>query len=134
MKDKRSTKSYKSHKRAINLTLPSCAWRCSSKLQKIQSWETLFQKLSKVHKYQYIQTNTIFVFFWFFLFFLLEKHLKQSKDKQTNKHSIKTTLTQAIIWTMHEIRRVKESLGIFFLPDGRLGGDPLFCMNFCPDG
>ena len=98
----------------------SCAWRCSSKLQKIQSWETLFQKLSKVHKYQYIQTNTIFVFFWFFLFFLLEKHLKQSKKKK-KKEIIKTKLTQTTTWTMQEIRKEKKSFRIFFLLDGRPG-------------
>ena len=87
MKDKRSIKSFKSHKRVTKLTLPSYAWRCSSKLQEIQSWETLFQWPSKVHKYQYTQTHTIFVFFWFF-HFLLKKNLKQSKKKkETNKAS-----------------------------------------------
>ena len=86
MKDKRSTKSYESHKRATKLTLLSCAWRFSSNLQMIQSWETLFQRPSKVHKYQYIQTHTIFVFFWFFLF-KKKKNLKQNKNKQTNKAS-----------------------------------------------
>ena len=43
---------HKNHiKRATKLTLLSCAWGCSSKLQEIQSWETLFRRPSKAHKY-----------------------------------------------------------------------------------
>ena len=120
MNDKRSTKSYKSHKRATKLTLLNCAWRCSSRLQKIQSWEILFQRPSKVHNYQYTKTQTIFLFFQFFLL----------KKKKTLKQSFKTnkqTKHQKLDWlklqqpTMHEIKKVKESLGIFFLPDRRPG-------------
>ena len=82
MKDKKSTKS---HKRAIKLTLLSCAWRCSSKLQVIQSWEILFQKPSKVHKYQYTQTHIVFVFFWFFIFLFYEKQPKKKKKLKNNQ-------------------------------------------------
>ena len=88
MKDKRSTKSYESHKRAIKLTLLSCAWRCSSNLQMIQSWETLFQRPSKVHKYQYIQTHTVFVFF-FLIFFIKKTSKKKKKTKQKHKETQK---------------------------------------------
>ena len=116
MKDKRSTKSYNSHKRATKLTLLSSAWRCSSKLQVIQSWEILFQRPSKVHKYQY----THLLFLYFSDLFILIKKLK-TKQKQTNKQRIKTKLTQTTTWTMQEIRQEKKSLRIFFLPDGRPG-------------
>ena len=63
----------------------SCALKRSSKLREMQSLETLFQWLSKVHKYQYTQTHTDFVFF-FSLFILKnkQKKIKITKQKQTN--------------------------------------------------
>ena len=83
MNDKRLTKSYKSHKRATKLTLLSCAWECSSKLQEIKSWETLFQRPSKVHKYHYTHTQPVFVFFKFSLFLINKNKL----NKTTNNHA-----------------------------------------------
>ena len=82
--------------------LLSCALKCSSKLQEIQNSETLFQWPSKVHKYQNIQTHTVFVFFFFSLFILKKKQnkakLKSTKNKNmkenTRKH--KTRLTQKL--------------------------------------
>ena len=79
--------------------LLSCALRCSSNLQKIQSFENFVSMAI-----QGTQTHIVFVFFWFFnlfyfiLFFnICEKQnkqkLKKKKNKQTNKnirkHSIK---------------------------------------------
>ena len=65
----------------------SCALKRSSKLREMQSLETLFQWLSKVHKYQYTQTHTDFVFFFFFSFYFekqTKKKIKITKQKQTN--------------------------------------------------
>ena len=81
---------------ATKLTLLSCTWRSSSKLQVIQSWETLFQRPSKVHKYQYTQTHC-FVYFWFslFLFFFFKKKEEEKnlkiKQKQMNKQTNKVS-------------------------------------------
>ena len=70
--------------------LLSCALKCSSKLQEVQSLEILFQWLSKVQKYQYTQTHTILVFFSFFKFFFFEKQIKQklktNKQKQAKNY------------------------------------------------
>ena len=65
MNDKRLTKSYKSHNEPYTkLTLFSCAWRCLSKLQVIQSLKKpYFNGHLKEHKYQYTQTHTIFCIF-----------------------------------------------------------------------
>ena len=59
--------------------LLSSALKFSSKLQKILSLETLFQWPSKIQKYQYTQTHTVFFFFFF-------KQNKKIKTKQPNKN------------------------------------------------
>ena len=64
MNDKRLTKSY----RATKLTLLCYAWRCSFKLQQIQSWETLFQRHPR-HTSTNIHKHIVFVFFKKFSFF-----------------------------------------------------------------
>ena len=66
----------------------SCALRCSSKLQEIQSLETLFQRSSKVHKYQYTQTHCFCIFFYFPILFndrQSKEKLKTTKTKTWNK-------------------------------------------------
>ena len=114
MNDKSLTKSY----RATKLALLCYAWRCLSRLQEIQSWETLFQKPSKAHKYQYTHTHTVFVFFIFFPLFHWKKINTQTnilkKTRVTQKTSTKHT---------RDARTKMESLeGVFFLPNRRLGG------------
>ena len=131
MNDKRLTKSY----RAIKLTLLCYAWRCSSKLQEIQSWETLFQRPPKVHKYQYTQTHCFCIFqkiFLFFLkFFFLIFYWKPKTNKHTTKHikgAIETRLTQ-IQPTKHtrDARIDMKSLErVFFHPKRRFGGRWIF--------
>ena len=128
MKDKKSCKSYKSHKRVTKLTLHSCAWRCLSKLQEIQSWETLFGRPYKVHKYQYTQTHIVFVLIFY------KNNLKQNKrKKQTNK-------TSKLDWLKPQHEPCKRSekrinhLESCSLLIGDLDGDPFFCMNLCSDG
>ena len=56
-------------KQAIKLILLSCAWKSLSKLQEMQSWETFFQRPSKVHKYQFTQNTHCFCIFLIFPFF-----------------------------------------------------------------
>ena len=84
MNDKRLTKSYKSHNEPYTkLTLFSCAWRCLSKLQVIQSLKKVY-KWYKVYlsyyccasatpylSYQYTQTHTVFLYFLDFPHFLI---------------------------------------------------------------
>ena len=89
MNDKRLTKSYKSQKRATKLTLLSCAWGCSSKLQVIQSFSTLFQWPSKVLSTS-IYKHTLFLYFLDFSFFYWKKKTNKQTQKQQdllkNKH------------------------------------------------
>ena len=67
--------------------LLSCALRCSSKLQKIQSLENFVSMTIQVHKYQCTQNIHCFCIFLFFFFFE-----KQNKN-MLNKAKYKTRLT-----------------------------------------
>ena len=54
-------------------------------------WETLFQWPSKVHKYQYIQTHTIFYFSNFSIFFIIFMKKNKAKLKTTKTKTWKKT-------------------------------------------
>ena len=60
----------------------------------------------------YTNTQCFFIFEIFTSFFY-------PKKKKTWNKELKTILTQTTTHTMHEIKKVKESLGIFFLPNRR---------------
>ena len=109
MNDKRLTKSYKSQKRATKLTLLSCAWGCSSKLQVIQSFSTFFQWPSKVLSTS-IYKHTLFLYFLDFSFFLLKK-----KNQQTNTKTTRLTQKQTPKHTRNA-RTKMESLEWVFFP------------------
>ena len=94
-------------------------------------WYKVEKLCSKGHP-RYRSTNihihTLFLYFlifplfiFLFSYYYIKNSLKQNKDKQTIKQSIRTRLTQTTTRTMQKIRKVKESLGIFFLLDGRRG-------------
>ena len=125
MNDKRLTKSY----RATKLTLLCYAWRCSFKLQQIQSWETLFQRHPR-HTSTNIHKHIVFVFFKKFSFFILF-YWKPKTNKHTTKHikgAIETRLTQ-IQPTKHtrDARIDMKSLErVFFHPKRRFGGRWIF--------
>ena len=130
MNDKRLTKSY----RATKLTLLCYAWRCSFKLQQIQSWETLFQRHPR-HTSTNIHKHIVFVFFkkfsFFFFNFFLIFYWKPKTNKHTTKHikgAIETRLTQ-IQPTKHtrDARIDMKSLErVFFHPKRRFGGRWIF--------
>ena len=125
MNDKRLTKSY----RATKLTLLCYAWRCSFKLQQIQSWETLFQRHPR-HTSTNIHKHIVFVFFKKISFFILF-YWKPKTNKHTTKHikgAIETRLTQ-IQPTKHtrDARIDMKSLErVFFHPKRRFGGRWIF--------
>ena len=81
------------------------ALRCSSKLQKIKSLETLFQWPSKVQKYQCTQTHTVFVFFFSFGFslFILKKKKKPTKTNKQHE-SMKERCKCMKAWFQKQIR------------------------------
>ena len=85
MKDKRSTKSYKLHKRAIKLKLLSCALRCSSKLQKIQSLENFVSMTIQGIQVPMYTKHTVFVFFLFFNYYYYFYMKKKKKPKLKRK-------------------------------------------------
>ena len=108
MNDKKSIKTYKAHNEPQS-SYCLVVHEDAHLSYKIQSWEILFQRPSKVHKYQYTQTHIIFVSFKIFLFLLEEKKNQKLDWLKPQQPS------------MHEIKKVSESLGIFFLLDRRLG-------------
>ena len=116
MNDKRLTKSYKSQKWATKLTLLSCAWECSSKLQVIQSFSTLFQWPSKVLSTS-IYKHTLFLYFLDFSFFLLKKKTNKQTQKQQDLLKNKHLNTQEM-----QEQRWNHLNEFFFLSNKRLGG------------
>ena len=116
MNDKRLTKSYKSQKRATKLTLLSCAWGCSSKLQVIQSFSTLFQWPSKVLSTS-IYKHILFLYFLYFSLFLLKK-----KNQQTNTKTTRLTQKQTPKHTRNARTKMDSLEWVFFLSNKRLGG------------
>ena len=105
MNDKRLTKSYKSHNepQSSHCSIVHKDTHLSYERYKIK--KPCSKGLPKVHKYQYTQTHTIFVFFRFFPPFFLFKvkkiikkththtHTHTHKHKQTNKQKQKTKQT-----------------------------------------
>ena len=63
--------------------LLSCALRCSSKLQKIQSLENFVSMAIQGTQVPIYTKHTLFLYFYDFSIYLLKK--KKQKNKQTNK-------------------------------------------------
>ena len=86
-----TNKSHKAH-------LLSCAWRCSSKLQEIQSLEKFDSMAIQGTQVSMYTKHTLFLYFYDFSFFLYQKQNKQklkiNKQKMLNKVKHKTRLTQ----------------------------------------
>ena len=71
----------------------------------------MFQRPSKVHKYQYTQHTLFFLFFWFFnflilIFYFYEKQIKQIWKQPKQKHERKQTKHKTRCICMR--RRVRE--------------------------
>ena len=88
MNDKRLTKSYKSHNEPQSSYCIVVHEDAHLSYNRYKVKKLCFNGHPKVHKYQYTQTHTVFVFFIFFPLLIFFKKLLKEKTKQ-NKHNKK---------------------------------------------